>query len=120
MPFITYVWDPVQPGDDPAQLIRGVVKRLLEKIESAPWVPSTWMREILNEAGLLRGRMMRRLPLEKVRIVGQTIARAQASGAANPQTRSAVGGLLNYRIGHASYGHASVPGPKSFSDRLPT
>lgn len=84
LPFITYVWDPVQLGDDPAELIRGVVTRLLEKIELAPWVPSTWMREILNEAGLLRGRMMRRLPIEKVRIVGQTIARAQASGSANP------------------------------------
>ena len=84
VPLITYVWDPVQPGDDPANIISGVVQRLLERIEQAPWVPSTWMREILNEGGLLRGRMLRRLPVDKVRIVGQAIARAQASGAANP------------------------------------
>jgi len=84
VPLISYVWDPVQPGDDPADLIRGVVERLLERIEKAPWVPSTWMREILNEGGLLRERMLRRLPVDKVRTVGHALARAQASGAANP------------------------------------
>ena len=84
VPFIHYVWDPVQPGDDPAELIRGVVERLLEKIESAPWLPSTWMREILNEGGLLRGRLLRRLPFEKVQLVGKGIARAQFQGVANP------------------------------------
>ncbi len=84
VPFIEYVWHPVQPGDDPADLIRGIVRRLLENIESAPWVPSTWMREILNQGGLLRGRLLRRLPLEKVQLVGHAIARAQSNGAANP------------------------------------
>ena len=84
VPLINYVWDPVHPGDSPADVLRGVVQRLLEQIEQAPWVPSTWMREILNEGGLLRGRMLRRLPFDKVRIVGQAIARAQASGTVNP------------------------------------
>ncbi len=83
VPVITYVWDPVQPGDAPAEILRGVVHRLLEQIQQAPWVPSTWMREILNEGGLLRGRMLRRLPIEKVRIVGEAIARGQASGTVN-------------------------------------
>ena len=46
-------------------------------------MPSTWMREILNEDGLLRGRMLRRLPVDKVRILGQAIARGQASGTVN-------------------------------------
>jgi AcrR family transcriptional regulator len=83
VPLISYVWDPVQPGDAPADILRGVVHRLLEQIRQEPWVPSTWMREILNEGGLLRGRMLRRLPIEKVRIVGQAIARGQASGTIN-------------------------------------
>lgn len=83
VPLITYVWDPVQAEDAPADILRGVVHRLLEQIERAPWVPSTWMREILNEGGLLRGRMLRRLPIEKVSIVGQAIARGQASGTVN-------------------------------------
>lgn len=83
VPIVTYVWDPVQPGETPANIVSGVVKRLLEQIQQAPWVPSTWMREILNEDGLLRGRMQRRLPLEKVRILGHAIALGQASGTVN-------------------------------------
>ena len=83
VPLIACVWDPVQPGDAPADILRGVVQRLLEQIQQAPWVPSTWMREILNEGGLLRGRMLRRLPVDKVRIVGQAIARGQTSGTIN-------------------------------------
>ena len=83
VPLINYVWEPVLPGGDPAEMLTGVVHRLLQQIAKAPWVPSTWMREILNEGGLLRGRVLRRLPLEKVRLVGQAITQGQQSGAVN-------------------------------------
>src|ERR1035438_4588675 len=83
-PFIDYVWGPVKPGGDPAEVIAGVVTRLLRGIERAPWVPSTWLREILNEAGLLRGRALRRIPFDKVRIVAKAIREGQASQALNP------------------------------------
>ena len=52
-PLLAHVWGPGRAGVDPAELIRGIVQRLLEGIERMPWVPSTWMREILNEGGLL-------------------------------------------------------------------
>jgi hypothetical protein len=42
------------------------------------------MREILNEGGLLRGRVLRRLPLDKVQIVGQEIREGQARHTLNP------------------------------------
>ena len=77
VPLINYVWEPVLPGGDPAEMLAGVVHRLLLQIEKAPWVPSTWMREILNEGGLLRERMLRRLPRDKVRLVGEVIAKGQ-------------------------------------------
>lgn len=83
-PFIDYVWGPVRPGGDPTEAIAGVVTRLLQGIEQAPWVPSTWMREILNEGGLLRGRALRRIPFDKVRIVAHAIREGQASQAFNP------------------------------------
>jgi TetR/AcrR family transcriptional regulator len=83
-PFIAYIWDPVQPGGDPAELIRGIVQRLLTGIERAPWLPSTWMREILNEGGLLRGRVLRRIPVDKVRVVGEAIRQGQIAQNANP------------------------------------
>ena len=83
VPFIAYVWEPVQSGDAPAVMLTGLVHRLMDRIEKAPWVPSTWMREILIEGGLLRSRILRRLPIEKVRIVGQTIANGQRAHAIN-------------------------------------
>ncbi len=83
--IISRVWDPVLPGASPADTIRGVVQRLLDGIDEMPWVPSTWMREILNEGGLLRERMLCRLPYDKVRLLGSAIAKGQASGSLNPE-----------------------------------
>ncbi len=105
VPFITNVWDPVQPGEAPAEILRGVVQRLLEQIQQAPWVPSTWMREILNEGGLLRSRILRRLPIEKVRVVGRAIARGQASGTVNPRPQSSALCLFDPRPRHGPHGH---------------
>ena len=84
LPFIAYVWNPVAPEEGPVAMVRGVVERLMAAVESAPWIPSTWMREILNEGGLLRGKVFRRLPVEKVRLVGEAIRAGQARGTLNP------------------------------------
>ena len=81
---ITHVWDPVEAGGNEADLVGGIVERLLEGIERMPWIPSTWMREILNEGGLLRSRVLRCLPFEKVRILAQAIAVGQAQQKLNP------------------------------------
>jgi AcrR family transcriptional regulator len=78
-PLLAYVWGPVEKSGDAADLVRGIARRLLEGIEQMPWVPSMWMREILNEGGLLRGRMLSRLPYAKIRIVSEAIAREQAN-----------------------------------------
>src|SRR5215469_4848698 len=82
--ILARVWDPVQPRATVPDTIRGIVERLLDAIEEMPWIPSTWMREILNEGGLLRERMLRRLPYEKVGLLGTAMARGQAEGALNP------------------------------------
>jgi AcrR family transcriptional regulator len=81
--FISYVWDAVQPDADPAQSIRGIVDRLLEGIEKMPWIPSIWLREILNEDGLLRERILRRLPYDKAHNVSRAIAAGQARKSLN-------------------------------------
>ena len=83
-PFIVLVWGPVQSGGEPAELLRGVVVRLLAGVERAPWIPSLWMREILIGGGLLRAKAMRRLPYDKVRIVAQAIRRGQSDQRLNP------------------------------------
>jgi len=80
-PLIASVWSPVQPNASPEDLIRGVVERLVAGVERNPWIPSTWMREVLNEGGLLRSRVLRKLPFDKVRILSAAIAQAQTRGA---------------------------------------
>jgi AcrR family transcriptional regulator len=82
-PLIASVWNPVEADAAAEELIRGIVERLLAGIERMPWVPSTWMREILNEGGLLRSRMLRQLPFAKVKILGEAVARGQASQTIN-------------------------------------
>jgi AcrR family transcriptional regulator len=83
-PLIAAVWDPVETGAAPEVLIRGIVERMLAGIERMPWIPSTWMREVLNENGLLRTRMLRQLPFEKIKILSDAVARGQASKTVSP------------------------------------
>jgi AcrR family transcriptional regulator len=79
-PLIASVWSPVDPGAAPEEMMRGLVERLVAGIERMPWIASTWMREVLNEGGLLRSRVLRKLPFDKVRVVSEAVARAQAIG----------------------------------------
>ena len=85
MPFIAAVWDPVHTDQDTSTLLAGVVERLLKGVEQAPWIPSTWVREILNEGGLLRGKVLHRLPIDKLRLVARSIRQGQESHALNPE-----------------------------------
>jgi TetR/AcrR family transcriptional regulator len=78
-PVIASVWEPVTPDTPATVLIRGVVERLFDGIERMPWIPSTWIREVLNEGGMLRTRVLRHVPFDKVRIVSAAIQREQAA-----------------------------------------
>jgi hypothetical protein len=82
---VSHVWNPVEVGADAAESIRGIVERLLEGIEKMPWIPSTWMREVLNEDGLLRERMLRHLPYPKVQSLAESIASGQKRKSVNPE-----------------------------------
>jgi TetR/AcrR family transcriptional regulator len=82
--LIASVWSPAEPNIAPAALLSGVVDRMLAGIEQMPWVPSTWMREVLNEGGLLRSRVLRHLPFDKIQMVSKSIARGQAEHTINP------------------------------------
>jgi AcrR family transcriptional regulator len=83
--FISHVWNPVQADVQPLVAIPALVARLLDVIEKMPWIPPLWVREVLNESGLLRGRVQRRLPYEKVKLLGSAITRGQANGTLNPE-----------------------------------
>lgn len=82
-PLVASVWNPIDPHAEPAEMLSGVVNRMLEGIDRMPWVPSAWMREVLNEAGLLRTRIVRCIPFDKVRMLSEAIARRQRRHTAN-------------------------------------
>ncbi|MGF6367360.1 AcrR family transcriptional regulator [Paraburkholderia sp. RAU6.4a] len=80
------IWDPVDPEhDEPLALTQGIVKRMFDVTETMPWLPSLWLREIVNEGGLLRERAFARIPVQKLAAFGQNIARGCASGQLNAQ-----------------------------------
>jgi AcrR family transcriptional regulator len=82
---IATVWEPVKPTTEPEAMVSGIVSRLVAGVQRYPWIPSTWMREILNDEGLLRSRVLRHLPFDKVRLVSESVARGQRSGAINAE-----------------------------------
>ncbi|MCG5076205.1 TetR/AcrR family transcriptional regulator [Paraburkholderia tagetis] len=83
---IAYVWDSAdsEAAADPHTLVQELVARLFEVTERLPWLPPLWLREIVNEGGLLRERMLKRLPIEQLQRFVVHIAAAQREGAVNP------------------------------------
>jgi len=83
-PRFRAVWEPadVEHGE-PLESVQGIVHRMFNVTEQAPWLPSLWLREIVNEGGLLRERALRHIPLKRVAAFGQNIARGKQGGKVN-------------------------------------
>jgi AcrR family transcriptional regulator len=89
VPLFHTIWDPadVERGE-PLELVRGFVARMFDVTARAPWLPSLWLREIINEGGLLRERALRHIPLQRAAGFAQNIARGQSRGEVNPQLQA--------------------------------
>ena len=84
-PVIRHIWDPADPEHEEApDLIRGILERIFALTEKMPWLPSLWVREIINEGGMLRERALSHIPQAPNAAFRQNIARAQARGEINP------------------------------------
>ncbi|WP_175863192.1 TetR/AcrR family transcriptional regulator [Burkholderia cepacia] len=83
---IAFVWRPTEPriDDDPFALVGELVDRFFDVTHRMPWLPSIWLREIVHEGGLLRERMVRRIPLDHVGRLAERIRGAQQAGTLNP------------------------------------
>lgn len=83
---IAYVWGSADSASaaDPHALVQELVARLFEVTEQLPWLPPLWLREIVNEGGLLRERMLKRLPIEQLQRFIVHIGTAQREGTVNP------------------------------------
>ena len=85
VPFITGVGELITGNnDDPCSLVKALVSRIIHAAELMPWLPPVWIREIANEGGQLRERMLQRIPVEKQNQLGTCLAEGQKRGAVNP------------------------------------
>jgi len=84
-PLFHAIWDAADVvRSAPLELVRGMLARMFEVTGRNPWLPSLWLREIVNEGGLLRERALRHIPLGQVGGFGQNIARGRSEGEVNP------------------------------------
>ena len=84
-PLMREIWKPADPEHQGAlDLLHGLLVRMLEVTERMPWLPSLWLREIIQEGGLLRERVHGRIPRERNIAFRKNIAAAQARGEINP------------------------------------
>lgn len=84
-PLFRQIWDPADvTGGAPLALVEGIVRRMLDVTEHHPWLPSLWLREIVNEGGQLRERGLRHVPLKRIEAFGRNIAAGQRRGEVNP------------------------------------
>lgn len=92
---IEFVWSGVAENDgsgvpegsgglDAHALVQELVARLFDVTARLPWLPALWLREIVNEGGLLRERVLARVPVGRLQQFAQRIAEAQREGTVNP------------------------------------
>jgi AcrR family transcriptional regulator len=85
-PLFHAIWDPPDMDrDEPLKLVRGILGRMFDVTQKNPWLPSLWLREIVNEGGLLRERALRHIPVKRVEGFGQNIARGKSRGEVNSE-----------------------------------
>jgi AcrR family transcriptional regulator len=90
-PLFNYVWS---QGDaarlTPVALAEGVMHRMLEVTAQKSWLPSLWLREVVNEGGLLRELALRRIPIERVAAFTRAMARGRQRGDLTPGVEPAL------------------------------
>jgi AcrR family transcriptional regulator len=67
------------------ELVRAMLKRMFELTAELPWLASLWVREIVQEGGLLRERVLPRIPRAHIASFGRKILEAQGRGEINAQ-----------------------------------
>lgn len=83
-PLIFQVWNPViDEGGTPIAVIQGLIQRILI-VGNTPWLPRIWIREIANEGGLLREKIIKCVPYEGIDHFRRNIETAQKEGIMNP------------------------------------
>ena len=82
---ISKVWGPVVANMDPFALVEGIARRFADVATTIPQLPALWLREIVSDGGLLRNRVFKHLPLDKVALLNEAVIHGQYAGQINPK-----------------------------------
>ncbi len=84
MRFTAIVWDSFTGSEaDPIALVNGLVDRLFKACDIMPWLPPLWIREIVNEGGLLREKTMQHMSLDRQKKFVECVSAGQKRGEVN-------------------------------------
>src|SRR5512136_3129786 len=84
MRFTAIVWDSFSGSEaDPIALVKGLVARIIKACDTMPWLPPLWIREIVNEGGLLREKTMQHISLDRQRRFAECVSAGQKRGEVN-------------------------------------
>ncbi len=95
--IIDMIWEPVTgEEDDPLIMVRDLVNRIVNTCETMPWLPSLWIREIVNEGGTLREKMLNNIPIDKMNKFSAKIAEGQKQRVINSgiDSRLLIGSII--------------------------
>jgi len=82
---IALVWDAgTLEKDDPFAMVKDLINRIITTCDMMPWLPSLWIREIVNEGGALREKMLQRVPIDNMEKFREKITEGQRKGIINP------------------------------------
>jgi AcrR family transcriptional regulator len=68
-------------GDDPRALLAAFVRGIHGVVESHPWWPAIWVREVLTEKGALRDMMQKLIAPQVTQLLARSLVDAQKRGA---------------------------------------
>lgn len=86
VPRIRAVWSSADLQRESAlDLVQGMLSRMFSITAEAPWLPSLWLREIVQAGGLLQERVLQRVPQELNSSFRSKISDAQTRGEINPR-----------------------------------
>ncbi len=78
MRFTEIVWESFNGSEaDPISLVKKLVAKIIDACELMPWLPPLWIREIVNEGGLLREKTMQHISLDRQQKFVECISEGQ-------------------------------------------
>ena len=71
----------LEAGDDPRALLAAFVRGIHDVVERFPWWPSLWVREVVNEKGVLRDVFHKIIAPQVTQLLARALTDAQKRGA---------------------------------------